>query len=132
MAESTFSIKEKKFRLDKAEDCTDVLGLLTASKAFERVEFNGNTISSPAAKALAEAVATQEQLKVISPSSTCPAFSLPPSLSLCLIFPPGNRYFGYFHRKVGRDRSGDVSFSRRAREAFLVRLALPSSFVDLS
>lgn len=72
MAESRiFSIKDKKLRLDKPEDCTDVAGLLTSSKTFERVELNGNTISAPAAKVLAEALATQEQLKVPSLSLPC-------------------------------------------------------------
>ncbi len=77
MAERVFSIKDRKMRLDTPEDCNEVLGQLRASTAFERVEFNGNTVSSPAAKALAEAVATQTELKVHS-SFCSPACALPP------------------------------------------------------
>jgi Ran GTPase-activating protein (RanGAP) involved in mRNA processing and transport len=65
---TAFSIKDRKLKLDQAEDCGEILAQIKSSQ-YGRVELNGNTISAPAAKAIASSFTTQSSLQV---SPFCP------------------------------------------------------------
>jgi len=87
---AVFSIKERKLKLDKAEDCLEILGQLNNGTQYEKIELNGNTISAPAAVALAEAFSKQTDIKVIIFFGLLSAACCGCFLKL-LLFPPISR-----------------------------------------
>ena len=69
-APSEFNISGKKLKLNTANDVQDLVKQIGKLKQLEKVVLSGNTFGVEASKALAEALAKHDTIKVISSQSS--------------------------------------------------------------
>jgi Ran GTPase-activating protein 1 len=63
--ETIYSIEGKGLKLNNAQDCAEFVAEIKKQKGLTEVRLSGNTFGVDAAKAIAEALKDQDELKVL-------------------------------------------------------------------